>query len=111
MNLGFTSIGSIDKSASPFRVRPSSPGKIRGAGGESRDMTLEEMKNRYKNISEGIQHSNLEGNLASNVNTYGSWSNREEEWFFNNKRFLFSTKSADIRDEWVDKLNSLVIDP
>lgn len=46
-----------------------------------------------------------------NVNTYGAWSNREEEWFFNNKRFLFSTKTEEIRDMWIDKLNALVTDP
>ena len=46
-----------------------------------------------------------------NVNTYAAWSNREEEWFFNNKRFLFSTKSEEIRDMWIEKLSSLVTEP
>jgi hypothetical protein len=42
------------------------------------------------------------------VNTQGSWSNREEEWYFTNKRLLFSTKSAEITNQWVEKLNALV---
>jgi hypothetical protein len=111
VNLGYTSIGSIDKTSSPFRVRPSSPGKMRAAGGETRDMTIEDMKTKYRLIADGVQSSNLGDKLASNVSTYGSWSNREEEWFFSNKRFLFSTKSAEIRDEWIEKLNALVTDP
>jgi hypothetical protein len=36
------------------------------------------------------------------------WHNREEEWFFTNKRLIFSTKEADVTDEWVDKFNQLI---
>lgn len=36
------------------------------------------------------------------------WFNREEEWFFTNKRLIFSTKENEITDEWVDKFNQLV---
>jgi hypothetical protein len=37
-----------------------------------------------------------------------TWHNREEEWFFTNKRLIFSTKEEEITDEWVDKLNMLI---
>ena len=32
----------------------SSPGKMRAGGGESREMTLEEMKERYKLVEDGV---------------------------------------------------------
>ena len=37
-----------------------------------------------------------------------TWYNREEEWFFTNKRLIFSTKEEEITDEWVEKLNTLI---
>jgi hypothetical protein len=43
-------------------LRPSSPGKVRGPGGESHDMTLEEMKIRYNMIVEGTYHTKLGDN-------------------------------------------------
>jgi hypothetical protein len=45
------------------------------------------------------------------VNTQGAWSNREEEWYFTNKRLLFTTKSSEITDQWIEKLNAMVTDP
>jgi hypothetical protein len=36
------------------------------------------------------------------------WHNREEEWFFTNKRLIFSTKESEVTDEWVEKFNQLV---
>lgn len=53
-----------EKTASPFRLRPSSPGKVKGPGGESHDMTLEEMKARYKHNEEGVYHTKLENHLT-----------------------------------------------
>ena len=62
-------------------------------------------------VEDGVEYQNLDDRLMKNVNTYAAWSNREEEWFFNNKRFLFSTKSEEIRDMWIEKLSSLITEP
>jgi hypothetical protein len=71
-------------------------------------MTTEEMRSRFQCIETGQRYSNLQDKVNQSVNTQGSWSNREEEWYFVNKRLLFSTKSAEITDQWVEKLNTLV---
>ena len=71
-------------------------------------MTAPEMKQRFLNLEEGQRYSNLQDKIMQSVNTQGSWSNREEEWYFTNKRLLFSTKSAEITNQWVEKLNALV---
>jgi hypothetical protein len=42
------------------------------------------------------------------INTQASWSNREEEYYFTNKRLLFTTKSDEISNQWVVKLNALL---
>lgn len=97
-----------DRNSSPRKMRPSSPGKVRENNGKAHDMNQLEMKQRYRFLEEGIHARNLDDNLAKSVNTQGAWSNREEEWYFNNKRMLFSTKGAEISDQWVEKLNALV---
>jgi len=103
-------VSTIDKSTSGSKVKglPASPGKVRGIGGERHEMTIEEMKEKYKQATEGLRHTNLENDHNPSLNTYGAWSNREEEWFFTNKRLMFSTKSSEITDQWVEKLNALV---
>lgn len=88
-----------------------SPGKARGIAGESHKMTISEMKDRYLALEGGLQVTNLGGQHSKNVNTHGAWSNREEEWYFTNKRLLFAVKDAEVADEWIDKLNALVSDP
>jgi hypothetical protein len=55
--------------------------------------------------------SNLSAKITQTVNTQGAWSNREEEWYFMNKRLLFSTKTPEVADQWVEKLNALVTEP
>jgi hypothetical protein len=37
-----------------------------------------------------------------------SWSSREEEWFYSNKRLIFATKSSQTASEWVQKLNDAI---
>jgi hypothetical protein len=71
-------------------------------------MTATEMKQRFISLEEGQRYSNLQDRIMQTVNTQGSWSNREEEWYFTNKRLLFSTKSSEITNQWVEKLNALV---
>jgi hypothetical protein len=71
-------------------------------------MSPGEMKERYLLAEEGVQASKLGSGANKSVNTQGAWSNREEEWYFTNKRFLFSTKTAEISDQWVQKINALV---
>lgn len=92
-------------------MRGSSPCKVRGVGGETHTMTPEEMKARFISLEEGQRLSNLQDKINQSVNTQGAWSNREEEWYFTNKRLLFATKSSEITDQWVEKLNAMVTDP
>ena len=89
----------------------SSPCKTRGIGGESHPMTVDEMKARFQHLEEGMRLSNLQNQISQSVNTQGAWSNREEEWYFTNKRLIFSTKTAEVTEQWVDKLNAMVTDP
>lgn len=96
---------------SPVKGKNASPGKARGIAGESHTMTLEEMKDRYIQLEQGAIISNLQDNITKTVNTHGSWSNREEEWYFTNKILLFAVKEEEVVNEWVDKLNALVTDP
>ena len=37
-----------------------------------------------------------------------SWFNKEEEWWFTNKRLIFATKQADVADEWVTRFTNLL---
>jgi hypothetical protein len=74
-------------------------------------MTSSEMKQRYMVVEEGQRLSDLHDKITKSVNIQGSWSNREQEWYFTNKRLLFSTKSSEDTDQWVDKLNALVTEP
>ena len=91
--------------------KPCSPGKIRGLDGTNHEMTQDEMKQRYMVVEEGHRISDLHDKITKSVNIQGSWSNREQEWYFTNKRLLFSTKSAEDSQQWVDKLNALVTEP
>lgn len=74
-------------------------------------MTIEEMKQRFHHLEDGLRLSNLQEKITQTVNTSGAWSNREEEWYFMNKRLIFSTKGDEITQQWIDKLNALVTDP
>ena len=71
-------------------------------------MTTQEMQDVYRIIQEGLNHANLQDEFSQARNTHASWSNREEEWYFTNKRLLFSSKGMDISEQWVEKLNALV---
>lgn len=37
-----------------------------------------------------------------------SWFSKEEEWYFTNKRLIFATKSKEVTEEWVQRLNELL---
>jgi hypothetical protein len=76
--------------------RPSSPGKTHGHGGEKHDMTKDEMHSRYEKSEMNQKETTLNMSKCRTVDTYGSHSNREEEWFFANKRLLFTAKGSDI---------------
>ena len=45
---------------------------------------------------------------SRNISTAGSWSNREEEWYFVNKRLLFATQSAQAGETWIQNMNELL---
>lgn len=74
-------------------------------------MTQDEMKQRFHHLEEGQRLSNLQDKITQSVNIAGAWSNREEEWYFTNKRLVFSTKTPEVTEQWVEKLNALVTDP
>lgn len=94
--------------ASPAKGRPSTPGKIKDVDGKSREMTTDEMKDRFIALEEGHYVHKLSQGHMKTVDTNGAWSNREEEWFFNNKRLLLAAKSAEVVDQWIEKLSGLV---
>ena len=89
-------------------MRPPSPGKVKESGGQSHDMASKEMKERFQMAEEGTLVSKLGQGISKSLNTYGSWSNREEEWYFTNRRFLFATKADDVTDQWIRKLEKLL---
>jgi hypothetical protein len=86
----------MSNNASPGKLNAISPCKMRASGGESHPMTSDEMKSRFHSLEEGQPLSNLSARITQTVNTQGAWSNREEEWYFTNKRLLFSTKQPEI---------------
>ena len=51
------------------KLRPPSPGKVRGIGGESHSMTADEMRQRFTNLEEGQRYSNLQDKIMQTVNT------------------------------------------
>ena len=46
---------------------------------------------KFKAVTMNEKVDNLAQKLSKNLSTQGSWSNREEDWYFVNKRLLFST--------------------
>ena len=50
----------------------------------------------------------MEKELSRSRDIYGAWTNREEEWFFTNKRLIFTSKAPEISKQWMDKLKLLV---
>lgn len=63
--------------------------------------------NKFKTIisANNGKVENLAQKSSKNISTQGSWSNREEEWYFVNKRLLFATQSSNAADTWVMNLN------
>ena len=59
-------------------------------------------------LQQGERHSALEKELSRSRDIYGAWTNREEEWFFTNKRLIFTSKAPEISKQWMDKLKLLV---
>ena len=60
---------------------------------------------KFKAVSVNERVENLPQKSSKNISTQGSWSNREEEWYFVNKRLLFATQSSNAADTWVLNLN------
>jgi hypothetical protein len=86
-----------------------SPGKVKVTGGKSNHhMSAEEMREKYLLLEQNEKGLKLSEQVAAATNKMGSWSNREEEYYFSNKRLLFTTKSSEISDQWVQKLSALV---
>ena len=58
--------------------------------------------NKFKAITNNNEKvETLAQKTSRNISTAGSWSNREEEWYFVNKRLLFATQSAQAGETWI----------
>jgi hypothetical protein len=61
-------------------------------------MTGEEMKQRF------IQFASQGELLDKKDPNYIHWFNKDEEWFFTNKRLMFALKNEDVAMEWLKRL-------
>ena len=73
----------------------------------SKDGDIEQLVEKFKAVTVNEPLTQTKSSARS-LKTKGSWSNREEEWYFVNKRLLFATQSFEAADTWVAKLNELV---
>jgi hypothetical protein len=60
---------------------------------------------KFKAVSINLKTDNLAKYNSKTLSTQGSWSNREEEWYFVNKRLLFATQSNHAANTWVLNIN------
>ena len=58
-NSTFSGNITVDRTSSPHKGRPASPGKIRNPNGENHDMTPNEIRERYLIVEDGQHHTNL----------------------------------------------------
>ena len=65
----------------------------------------EQLIAKFKAVATNEKVDNLAQKSSKNISTQGSWSNREEDWYFVNKRLLFATQSAHAADTWVQNIN------
>ena len=49
------------------------------------------MIEKFKAIEANERVESLAQQSSKNISTQGSWTNREEQWYFVNKRLLFAT--------------------
>lgn len=49
------------------------------------------MIEKFKAIEANERVDSLAQQSSKNISTQGSWTNREEQWYFVNKRLLFAT--------------------
>ena len=75
----------------------------------NQELENEEMIKKFRAVQ---SNQKVENNLAQKsqktLSTQGSWSNREEEWYYANKRLIFATQSGQAADTWIMKLNQTV---
>ena len=69
----------------------------------------EQLIAKFKAISVNERVDRLAHTSSKTISTQGSWSNREEEWYFVNKRLLFATQSSSAADTWVSNLSQLLL--
>jgi len=72
-------------------------------------MNIKQLKDKFHLVSKNHKLENMTSKLAKSLNTAGTWSNREEEWYFVNKRLLFATQSEEACHIWIKKLKQMVI--
>jgi hypothetical protein len=106
---------SISQGASTLGVpqqRPSavaaSPFKVRDLDGKTHKMNQEEMHERFVNEEDGEQVMSKKNIYTKALMQKDAWTNREEVWYFSNKRLLFSAKYPEVVDKWVESLGALV---
>ncbi|TNV84294.1 hypothetical protein FGO68_gene3654 [Halteria grandinella] len=72
--------------------------KIRMPNGDTRAMSTEEVKKRYM--------EQIEGHSAQSQTGFG----KQAEWFVTNKRLIFAAKNADLMNEWVERLRTVIVE-
>ena len=79
-----------------------------GPGEQADNLEAAQMIAKFRAFQDNERVDHLAQKSAKNISTQGSWSNREEEWYFINKRLLFATQSSHAADTWVLNLNELL---
>lgn len=92
--------GPQHKSHNPFAVRE--------LDGKTHTMNQEEMHERFVQEEEGEEILTKKNVFTKSLMQKDAWTNREEEWYFSNKRMLFSGKHPEVVNTWVEHLGQLV---
>ena len=97
-------------SYSPSRLqKPTlSPSKVLGDDGKKHDPSAEEMKERFHLEEGGQRSSSIRPTVNKAAATQEAWTNRKEDWYYENKRLLFASKVPEITDKWIEEMSNLV---
>ena len=71
-------------------------------------MTTEEMHTRFVKEEEGTEALTQKNVFSKSLMKREAWTNREEEWYFSNKRLLFSGNYPEVPETWISTLSQLV---
>lgn len=66
------------------------------------------MHSRFVKAEDGEEVYTQKNAFTKALMNKDTWTSREEIWYFNNKRLLFSAKYPEIVDKWVESLGAMV---